>query len=91
MLPDALDAVRMYMGLVDANIEAGHVKTAANELRKAQNVIRLAVLPELDELEEQLADKGPQRIVEKHPSLADIVDNIEEAETEVGLWLNRKD
>ena len=89
MLPDALDAAREHMGLVDANLAAGHAKAAANELRKAQNVIRSSVLPEVEELERQLADKGPARVVEKHPSLAGIVDNIEKVKAEVDSWLKR--
>ena len=89
MLPDALDAARGHMGLVDANLAAGHAKAAANELRKAQNVIRSTVLPEVEELERQLAGKGPTMVIGKHPSLAGIVDNIEEVKTEVDSWLKR--
>ena len=90
MLPDALAAVRGHMGLVDANLAAGHTKAAANELRKAQNVIRSALMPELEELESQVAEKGADRVVEKHPSLAGVTDNMVSIKEEVSSWLEMR-
>lgn len=83
MLPNALAAVRGHMRLVDANLATCRTKVAANKLRKAQNVIRSALLPELEDLEAQVAEKDTDRIVEKHPSLAGVVDDMVSIKEEV--------
>ncbi len=57
MLLESLGASRLHMALMAANLGAGHAKAAVNELRKAQNVVRDAVLPELEELGRQIVDK----------------------------------
>lgn len=90
MASDCLDMVRSHMELVDVNIERGHTKSARNELRKAQNVIRDALMPEIESLEQQLGTHGRDGVIARFPDLEELIDNLDEVKEEVTEWLTRK-
>ena len=89
MAADCLDTVRSHIELVDANLERNHTKAARNELRKAQNVIRDCLVPELDSLDQQIGKLGRDGVLERFPDLEELVDNIDDVRKETELWLTR--
>lgn len=90
MPPESLDSARKHIALVERNQRNGFTKAAANELRKAQNVIRDVVDPEIESFKEQLEKLGRNEIVRLHSDLADIADNLEKVEEEVKAWKSMK-
>lgn len=89
MADAALAAVEDHIALVDENLRRGHRKAAANELRKAQNVIRDQLAPELDGLDRQLERIGKDGVLERFPNLRGIVENKTEVRRKVTEWTER--
>lgn len=89
MAADCLNTVKIHMSLVDANVERNHVKAARNELRKAQNVIRDCLMPELDSLDQQINKLGRDGVLERFPELEEIVNDMDNIRKETEQWLNR--
>lgn len=87
MADQCLGTVRSHMELVKSNRERGHTKAARNELRKAQNVMRSSLVPELDSLEKQIGAQGRDGVLARFPELEEIVDNLSEVREEVAGWL----
>ena len=57
-----------------------------NELRKAQNVIRDALMPELESLDRQLAKIGRDGVLSRFPQLEELIDTLDEVREEVAGW-----
>ncbi len=81
-----LDTVRSHMELVEINRQRGHTKAARNELRKAHNVIRDALVPELDSLDRQLAARGRDGVLGSFPELEQLIDTLPEVRKEIAEW-----
>ena len=90
MAGETLSSADNHMRLVDWNLEHGHVKAAANELRKAQNVLKERLVPEMEGLAEQIMLHGRAHVLKRFPDLADIVDNMDEINERTQVWLKRK-
>ena len=60
--------------------EAGKVKAAQKELAKLKDLINRMLVPELDELDKEIAIKGFDTILEKHPSLIEVMENLKKLE-----------
>lgn len=86
MAPDHLASFREHIVLVDEDMRRGHIKAARNELRKAQNVLKTSLIPEIDSLEEQLENIGREGVLGRFPDLEELVDNLEEVKKEVEQW-----
>lgn len=70
--------------------ENNHIRAAQKELNKLKDLCRKRLIPELDELDNELQRKGETFIVEKYPTLRDIIKNKEDIRKEVTLWMNKK-
>ena len=81
-----LGIVREHIALVEENARRGHARAAENELRKARNVLEGMLLPELSELDRQLELHGAEHVLERHPQLAEIVENRDKVNEEVEKW-----
>lgn len=81
-----LEIVREHIALVEENARCGHARAAENELRKARNVLEGMLLPELAELDRQLKLHGAEHVLERHPQLAEIVENRDKVAEEVEKW-----
>ena len=77
------------MALVEENLERGHVKAAANELRKAQNVVHDVLLPQLDGLDEQLEKLGRDGVLGRFPGLEGIIESEPEIKERIDGWMSR--
>ena len=70
--------------------DAGKTKAAQKELAKLKDIINRRLLPELDELDKEIEAKGFNVILDKHPSLVEIMENREEIRKEIELWRTKK-
>ena len=70
--------------------ENNHIRAAQKELNKLKDLCRKRLIPELDELDNELQRKGETFIIEKYPTLRDIIKNKEDIRKEVTLWMSKK-
>lgn len=68
----------------------GNIRAAQKELNKLKDLLRIRLIPELDELENEINRKGTDIIIEQYPSLRDIVLNKKTIRKEVELWMKKK-
>lgn len=87
LLPETLGMLASHRGLVEENVRRGHTKAARNELRKAQNIIRGALLPELDSLDEELGKFGVEGVCERFPELEETIARRKTIREEAEEWL----
>ena len=73
-----------------ALIQTGHIKAAQKELAKMRDVINRRLIPELEELDKELNIKGYSAIIDKYPSLIDIIENREQIKNEIELWRKKR-
>lgn len=69
------------------NKDIGHQLDAEKELNKIHDLIKRRLAPEMEELEKDLAVKGKDAVIEKYPSLKDIVERREEIKKEYETWM----
>lgn len=62
-------------------------KAAQKELNKLKDLCHRRLIPELNELDKELERKGQQMIIERYPSLVDIVENRTAIQEEVESWM----
>ena len=89
MADGALASAEAHMALVDENLARGHAKAAANELRKAQNVVRDVLLPQLDGLDEQLGKLGRDGVLGRFPNLEGIIEDETQIRERIEKWMSR--
>lgn len=68
--------------------ESGKTKAASKEKNKLIDLCKRRLIPELDELDKELARKGEDIICIKYPSLADIILRRAEIREEIKTWMN---
>ena len=73
-----------------AMLDAGKTKAAQKELAKLKDIINRRLLPELDELDKEITIKGFNTVLDKHPSLIEIMENREEIRKEIEIWRTKK-
>ena len=69
------------------NKDIGHQLDAEKELNKIHDLIKRRLAPEMEELEKDLAVKGKDAVIEKYPSLKEIVERREEIKKEYETWM----
>ena len=70
--------------------ENKQLRASQKELNKLKNLCQKRLIPELDELDFELNRKGENAIIEKYPTLRDIIKNKENIRKEINLWMNKK-
>lgn len=73
----------------EVNRKSGKEIAAQKELNKIKDLCKRRLLPELEELDNELTRKGQEKIFERHPSLRDIIVNKESIKQEVMLWMSK--
>lgn len=66
--------------------QAGHEIAAQKELAKIKELIKRRLLPELNELDKEISIHGFDTILNRHPSLLEIMENREEIRKELETW-----
>ena len=72
--------------LVEKNKQNGHINAAQKELHVMQRKLEDYVIPEIRELERTIKEKGKQFIIEQHPELNEILNNLNKIKEEVKKW-----
>lgn len=72
-----------------ANLKSGKQVAAEKELNKIKDICKRRLLPELEELDNELVRKGQDKIIERYPSLIDIIINKDSIKQEVQLWMSK--
>lgn len=75
---------------VNINIKRGLIRAAQKELNKLHNYLNRRLIPELDELDKEISDKGVNSIIEKYPDLIEIIENEESIRKEIENWKSKK-
>lgn len=70
--------------------EHGHTREAEKELYKLRDLCGKSLIPELDELQQEIAKKGAGHVIEKYPTLLPIVENLHGIRKEVAEWMALK-
>lgn len=76
--------------LVDFNVKNKYKQQSQKELYKLQAIINTKLLPEIEELKNEIKKKGKVNIVELHPELEYFIENLKEIEEDLNLWKMKK-
>lgn len=68
------------------NLDNGFVKEAQKQLLILKDLLHRRLIPELDELEREIGVKGIRHILDRHPGLLMVIENLKEIREEVELW-----
>lgn len=74
-----------------ANAKRGLKRQVQKELNMLQTITKQKVIPELDELKNELKKRGAKDILIDYPDLVDIIENFEDIYKEVEKWTNLKE
>lgn len=72
--------------IVCHNAELGYTRQAEKELYKLQQIITTLLLPEMEQLDAQLAKESKEEICGKHPLMKNIIDNRFTIQQEAKKW-----
>ena len=61
-------------------------KAAQKELSKMRDLLNRKLIPEMDELDKEIEARGFNTILDRHPSLLDIMTNRENIRKEIEVW-----
>ena len=84
-----------YMDFITAaeacqhDLDAGHKMDGQRELMKVKDICKRRLIPQLSELEKELAKNGKDSILDKYPSLRFVIDNKELIKNEVDIWMKK--
>lgn len=73
----------------DAMALSGKTYAAEKELYKLKDLCSRRLLPELNELEREIGRKGREIILNQHPELLVVMENIEGIRGEIDTWMKR--
>lgn len=78
------------MATYEYNKENGFSKQATKELSKARYILMNRLAPEMVELDKEINKIGFQEILKRHPSLEDVLNNIEEIKEAIDGYIEEK-
>lgn len=73
----------------ESNKNQGLMRAAEYELVKIKTLCRNRLLPELNQLDEEIQAKGVKAIIEKYPDLSEIISRRDEIREEIRLWTQK--
>ncbi len=71
---------------IHINKSRGHLRQAQKEINMLNTIITNKLLPELNELKVMIIKKGVLPVLEEHPDLRDIIENLDTIYEEVNTW-----
>lgn len=89
-MPFHLSQLHSCITSVEYNVKNCYMREAEKELYKAQFICKTLLQPELNELKDLMNRKGSEYVIEKHPEMKPIIDDIENIESEVTVWVTMK-
>lgn len=88
-LPYYYDQFKDGIKIYKHNREKGYKQQSEKDLYKIHNIINDKLIPEIQSLESFIESKGKSYILSIHPSLNDIIKNLDEIKNEVEIWKNK--
>lgn len=71
----------------ELNVINGKAVAASKELKKLQNILKSRLIPELNQLDEEIMKRSEDIILIKYPSLRYIIENRVDIRKEIERWL----
>ena len=81
---------QLLVASYESNLAGGFTRFAEKEKFKLINLINSMLIPELEELSNEIKKHGLLNIIDRYNNLKYIVENIEEITLEVGKWLPKQ-
>lgn len=78
------------MATYEYNKENGFTKQADKELSKARYILMNRLAPEMVELDKEISKIGFQEVLKRHPSLEDVLNNIDEIKEAIDGYIEEK-
>lgn len=86
MAPISLNKAREIAELIEYNETCGYINAAEKEAYKLDSCLKMELLPELKEVKREFEIHGELWIVERHPDVKDIIDNVKAIQEEIKTW-----
>ena len=86
---ETYDFFREYAEVIAINEKRNLRRETEKEIRKLQNIIKDSLIPELEELELELARQGRETVIKRFPALQEVADNLSSIKKEAESWLTR--
>lgn len=77
--------------LIFMNLDNNHKNATEKELYKIKPLLRVKLIPELDELDNKLKTNTVEDIIEDHPEMDKIIRKRKEISKELELWQKKID
>lgn len=77
--------------LIFMNLDNNHKNATEKELYKIKHLLRVKLIPELDELDNKLKTNTVEDIIEDHPKMDKIIRKRKEISKELELWQKKID
>ena len=77
--------------LIFMNLDNNHKNATEKELYKIKHLLRVKLIPELDELDNKLKTNTVEDIIEDHPEMDKIIRKRKEISKELELWQKKID
>ena len=71
------------------NRKAGHKNATEKQLYIMQRKLEDYIIPEINELEKILEEKGEEHVISLHPEMLYIINNLNKIKKEVEIWKNK--
>lgn len=89
MIDVAYEDFQTLISTYSAMKQAKKENAAQKELAKIKELIKRRLLPELNELDKEISIHGFDMILNRHPSLLEVMENREEIRKEVETWITK--
>lgn len=76
--------------IIEYNKDNGFRKAAQKETNKIKYVVEQSLVPELDELKNEINRRGKETIIEEYPQLTEIINDFDRIYEEACLWIQEK-
>ena len=80
----------LEVDVVNANIKGEFINAAQKEIYKIKRILEDRLIPEINELENEIQKKGQVKIIQKHPELVEFIENLEIIKKEVHEWMKKE-
>lgn len=71
---------------ISLNTARGCIKQAQKESNMLQTIITKKLIPQLDDMERAIKEKGKKYILDNHPEVTYVVNNLDTIREEVSNW-----
>lgn len=86
MLPVTYQKFKDLLMLINYNKINSFINQSQKEMYKLEAIITQELLPEIIDLEKQISKNGVDVVVERHPSIKPIIQNIKYLKVEIAAW-----